>query len=158
MTRELVVDIYNFSVVNRDDFKKAWGCLKNGKYQMTIKDIRKRSVPQNSYYWGVIVEEVRKGLYEIGYQEVQTAADAHLFIKTMHLRKEFINIKTGEMFQAEGSTTELSIPEFNEFIERVIQWAAEWLGISIPSPNEQYAIYDKWEEDTVSDATGAADQ
>ena len=36
----------------------------DGEYELTIKKKKKvRSSPQNRYYWGVIVRDVKKGLF-----------------------------------------------------------------------------------------------
>lgn len=131
---ELIIYIRDKKVVNIKELKEAFNQLKDGKHLITIKDLRKRSLNQNNYYWGVIVPTVRKGLYDAGYDDVQTNDDAHEVLKYVLNKKEIINKQTGEMINVAGSTAKLSIPEFNDFIERICKWAAEYLGITIPSP------------------------
>lgn len=138
---EVVIHISNKKVVNMSEFKAAFNQLKDGKHMVTVKDIRKRSVPQNSYYWAVVVPAVRKGLYDIGFDEVQTDQDAHRLLKRQFIRRQIVNRQTGEVVGFTGSTTELTIPEMNDYIERICKWSAEYLGIYIPSPNEEFAEF-----------------
>ncbi len=138
---EVIIHIANKKVINMKEFRAAFNQLKDGKHLVTVKDIRKRSVPQNSYYWAVVVPFVRKGLYDIGFDEVQTDVDAHRLLKKQFIRKQFVNKQTGEVVGFTGSTTELSIPEMNEYIERICRWSSEYLGVYIPSPNQEFAEF-----------------
>ena len=146
---EVIINISNKKVVNMKEFREAFNQLKDGKHLVTVKDIRKRSIPQNSYYWGVMVPMIRKGLYESGFDEIRTNNDAHEIIKHVHLKKRMVSKQTGDVIDVAGSSSVLSIPEFNEFIERVCRWASEYLGIYIPSPYEQMAEFEGWESKTV---------
>lgn len=93
----------------------------------------KRSNQQNRYLWGVVIEEVRLGLLNIGYE--MTAEETHFFLKSKFNPIEFPN-KEGEAIQLPGTTTNLTKTQFGEYIEKIGQWAAEYLGIRIPQPNE----------------------
>lgn len=93
----------------------------------------KRSNPQNRYYWGVVVQEVKLGLLNIGYD--LSAEETHYFLKE-RFNPVFIANKQGEALQVAGSTTQMNKTDFSEYIERVAQWASEYLSIRIPSPNE----------------------
>lgn len=142
---EVIINISNRKVVNMQEFKAAFNQLKDGKHMVTVKDIRKRSIPQNSYYWGIIVPMVRKGLYDAGYDEVTTNDDAHEVMKHIHLRKRIVSKQTGDVIDISNSSAKLSIPEFNIYIEAICKWASEYLGIVIPSPNDQLAEFEQWE-------------
>ena len=142
---EVVIHISNRKVVNMKEFQEAFNQLKDGKHLVTVKDMRKRSMPQNAYYWGVIVPMVRKGLYEAGYDEVTTNDDAHEVMKHIHLRKRIVSKQTGDVIDISNSSAKLSIPEFNIYIEAICKWASEYLGIVIPSPNDQLAEFENWE-------------
>ena len=147
--QELIIHIRDKKIVNMPEMRKVFNALKEGKYLISIKDFRKRSIPQNAYYWSVVVPLVRKGLYEAGFDEVRTNDDAHEIIKHVHLKKQMVSKQTGDVIDIAGSSSSLSIPEFNEFIERVCKWASEYLGIYIPSPNEQLAEFEEWEQSIV---------
>jgi hypothetical protein len=134
------------------EMRAVFNDLKDGKYLISIKDVRKRSVQQNRYYWGVVVPIIRKGLYDSGFDAVRTNNDAHEVIKQVLLKKQIVNKQTGEVIDMAGSTQELSIPEFNDFIESICRWASEYLGVVIPSPYEQLAEFKDWQEYVTDEA------
>jgi hypothetical protein len=39
-----------------------------------------------------------------------------------------------------GSTTKMNKEQFGEYIDRITQWAAEFLQIAIPSPDEKLTL------------------
>ena len=143
---EVVLYISNKKVVNMQEFKAAFNQLKDGKHLVTVKDMRRRSIAQNSYYWGVMVPLVRRGLYEAGYDDVKTNDDAHEVLKHVHLKNRIVNKQTGDVIDIAGSSAALSTPEFNIYVEAICKWAAEFLGVVIPSPNEQLAELEDWTE------------
>jgi hypothetical protein len=146
--QELNIHIRDKKIVNMQEMREVFNRLKDGKYLITIKDVRKRSVQQNSYYWSVVVPMVRKGLYEAGFDVIRTNDDAHTVLKQVILKKDIVSKHTGEVFTVGGTTKDLSVPEFHEYLETVCRWAADYLGIYIPSPNEQIAEFKEWQEYT----------
>lgn len=52
-----------------------------------------------------------------------------------------VNEETGEEKTRIRSTTELTKIEFNTYLEEIWQWAAEYLSITIPAPNERFVLY-----------------
>jgi hypothetical protein len=127
-----------------EKFRGAIASLPDGYYTNTIKKIyNNRTNPQNAYYWAVVLPIVRDGLKDVGY-ECDTVEEAHEFCKNQFIvikgrkRKRLINKHTGEIKYVNifPSTKKLSTVEFNEYFEKIIQWAAEYLGCSIPYPNE----------------------
>lgn len=144
--RELIINISNRKIINMNDLKQFFNKMKDGKHLLISKDYRKRSLSQNAYYWAVMVPLIRRGLYDAGYDEVRTDEDAHKVIKHIHLKKRIVSKQTGDVIDIAGSTTKLTIPEFNEFIEAVCKWSAEFLGVSIPSPHQEYVEFERWEE------------
>lgn len=138
--KEIVVTIHDRRVANKEELKEFFKDMKDGKHLLIRKDYRRRSLPQNAYYWGVVVAMVKRGLQDVGYDDVQTSEDAHEILKHVFLKQHFVNKETGEVIELSGSTRLLTIPEFNEFIERVIKWASEYLGVVIPSPSDEYAL------------------
>jgi hypothetical protein len=99
---------------------------------------KKRSIDQNRYYWKVVVPMAKAGLYDVGY--IYTLKETHERMKRMFIIKEKVNFKTGEIEQITGSTTELTTTEMMEYFAQIQQWASEYLGVVIPSPNEQMEI------------------
>jgi hypothetical protein len=124
----------NLHVHNKDRLLE-WARQYPGK-NIIIKFERKgskRSLPQNNYYHGVVVQSVRLGLKEIGYD--LTHYETHFFLKQRFNCIEIPN-KEGEAIEVPGSTAKLNKIEFSEYIERIAQWAAEYLSIVIPAADE----------------------
>lgn len=115
--------------------------LPDGKFLITAKNIRKRSLPQNAYYWGVVVPMVKDGLRDIGYSEVKTNEQAHEIMKHLFLKKKIINQVNADEIVIAGSTAELQTLEFNNFLEEVWQWASTYLNICIPEPSTQSKLF-----------------
>ncbi len=94
-------------------------------YILEIKKAKnKRSLRQNSYYWGVVVALVSD---HTGY----TTHEAHQELASMFLSYTHEN---GKRFVK--STTELNTLEFEQYTEKCRRWAATELDITIPLPNE----------------------
>jgi len=133
-------------IKNRDTIAKLFKSLGDGTYLLRIFIRRKRSLPQNDYYWGVICEMVKEGLRDAGYENVRTPEDAHEVLKYLFLKQQVYNKNTGELLaEIPGSTAVLNTYDFSQYIERIIQWAAEYLSIVIPYPNEE-PITNKYHE------------
>lgn len=111
--------------------------FKNCAVELVIRKKNKRSTPQNSYYHGVVVAEVRHGLLEIGYP--MTADETHEFLKQRFNSTQIIT-KDGLVIDVPRSTTELNKSEFSEYVERIAQFAAEYLSVNIPMPNENLTL------------------
>jgi hypothetical protein len=108
--------------------------LKDGRYQVEVSKLNKRSNQQNRYYFGVLVAMVQQGLNDIG-TEV-TKEETHEFLKARFNYTEIVNTETGEVMQVPRSTTDLSKEQFSEYKDKIQRWAAEWLNIVIPDPGE----------------------
>lgn len=103
-----------------------------------VRQSRKRSNQQNRYYWGAMLPIVRDGMKQLGV--VVSIEQAHELLKFRFLKSEYVTTD-GEVIETIKSTTELSPAEFNEYIERVQQWSAEYLHIDIPDPNKQTTLF-----------------
>lgn len=134
--QERICHIEAGRIKNREAIRKLFAELKDGIYLVKVATRRRRSLPQNAYYWGVVVDMVKDGLIDNGYQGI-TAEDAHELIKSMFLKKQIVSEQTGEVLEFYRSTAELTTWEFSQFIDQIAQWAAEYLGIAIPLPNEE---------------------
>jgi hypothetical protein len=134
-------------LINKDHLLSVLNSLKVGQhYRVIIKDARSRSLPQNAYYWAVVVPMVRKALYDLGYDEVKDNMDAHEVLKHLHLRKRIVSKQTGDVIDIAGSSASLTISEFNEYIENICRWASQNLDLVIPSPNQQMKDFEGYSE------------
>jgi hypothetical protein len=97
----------------------------------------KRSLPQNRYYHGVVVQMVMMGLREIGY--CLSHDETHFFLKQKFNPVQVPN-KDGVAIELPGTTTQLNKVEFGEYIDRIAQWAVEYLNVVIPPANADLAM------------------
>ena len=109
---------------NVDDFKEGLKSLEGKEVQFSIGTIRKnRSMPQNRYYWGVVIPILSR---EIGYNREETH---------QALRIKFLSKKDGTIPTA-LSTTELSTTGWEDYMRDIRMWASSFLQCYIPQPNE----------------------
>jgi len=87
---------------------------------------KKRTTPQNKYYWGVVIPLIAQ---YCGYDD----QEAHEALKFKFLRKKGI-------IPTVTSTTKLDTVEFMDYLEKVKRFASEELKIVIPDPE------DLWQE------------
>ncbi len=100
----------------------------------------KRSNPQNRFYFGVVVDLVRRGLKDLGWEPKTCSAEAvHEMLKREYLTVDE-HVKDGVFLKRTRSTTELDTAEFSQYLEHCKQFAAENLGVLIPDPNEQLTM------------------
>ena len=93
---------------------------------LVTKFKKKRSLEQNSFYWGILIDILSK---EFGYE----SEEIHLM-----LREKFLRIYDDKHpdFVIARSTTKLTTVEFVEYIEKIQRWAAQEHQIYLPDPNE----------------------
>lgn len=98
--------------------------------EVEIKTRKKnRSVQQNSYYWGVVLKTISD---YTGYE----TEDLHNHFKYHFLKKKVGNLDTFK------STTMLDSREFSDYIDKIIRFSSQVLGLAIPSP-EDYGFYEE---------------
>ncbi len=129
-------------VTNIEPVKKFFEELADGSYNVTFKPRKLRTLGQNAYYHAIMVPMVKQGLRDAGYDEIKSNADAHEVLKSLFLKKDIVSKQSGDIVTTvPGSTTDLTTVEFKEFMERVAQWSAEFLGVYIPPPGMQMTIH-----------------
>lgn len=137
--QDIILHIDNSKITNTTAVRKFFNELRDGKYLLTVKNIKRRSNNQNAYLHGVVIPLVFEGLRNNGFDDVRDVEDAKLIIKTLFLKRKISNgIETIEVIRG---TSELTTTEMMEFIAEVQKWAAEYLNVYIPSPNEQTILY-----------------
>ena len=88
------------------------------------KPSKQRSNPQNNYLWGVPYKMIAD----------YTGDDID---SVHHAMAEMFLTSPGNVVKKVQSTTKLSTVEFNEYVEKIIRWAAEFLSLYIELPNEK---------------------
>lgn len=130
-------------IANPRIFKGVIGDLPDGGYRCRIEKGKKRSNQQNAWYWGIVVHLVKEGLQHIGYREVKSNDDAHEILKALFLKRNIVNEENGEVITIPGSTQKLTTIEFMTYTDEITKWAAEYLGVTIPAPNEQLEFFNE---------------
>lgn len=103
------------------------------------KPKKKRSNPQNAFYYGVIIPIVQNCLRDAGY--IMTNEATHDLIKLKFLKEVILtNEDTGEVVERVKSTTELSTSQFMDFIAEISVFTNEYFGVIIPSPNDDLTL------------------
>ena len=109
---------------NVDLFNGFLISLEGKEVEVIVRRRKKsRSMPQNAYYWAVVVKLVSE---TTGF----TDEEAHIALKMMFLQDRTRKIPTLR------STTELSTTEMEFYLENVRHWASTELSCFIPLPNE----------------------
>lgn len=99
--------------------------LEGKKVEVIVrKETHPRTLAMNSYYWGVIIPLIGDHL---GYDKDE-----------MH---EALKVKFASQIDENGltrieSTAKMTVERFIEYTEAVKRWAAEFLNIYVPDPNE----------------------
>lgn len=100
-----------------------------------------RSKEANGYYWAVIIPEIQEGVFDVwGYK--LTPKETHELLRQRFLKVQKIDEFTGEVLvEFARSTASLKVHEFAFYLEECIQFAAEYLGVSIPPPAQKKGEY-----------------
>jgi hypothetical protein len=125
---------------NRDLLSEVIQSLEGKDIVIIIeKKKKKRSNPQNSYYFGVVIPLMKQGFYNSLGEHVGTD-EIHTFLKNRFLFKEIVNEQNAEIIKMPQSTTELSTIQFEEYLDKIREFASEFLSIQIPLPNQELTI------------------
>lgn len=113
----------------------GWIKTLKGPHHVSIKKERaNRSTQANRFYWGVVLPSVVAGLEE-AWGEAMTVEEAHDWLKARFNCKTIVNRTSGEVKgKRPCSTASLDTKEFGEYLDRVIQFAGEQLGVEVPQP------------------------
>ena len=99
---------------------------KSGRYEIK-KAESIRSLNQNNYLWGIVYKYIAE---EIG-EDINRVHD----LMRMKFWFEWIE-DDKESAKVLKSTTRMSTVEFKDYVDQITRWAAEFLNLNIPLPNE----------------------
>lgn len=137
-----ILTIRDGQIVTNPQIRKMFNSLKDGKYNVEVTKITKRSNQQNRYLHGLLIPEFRRALNSVGYDEVKSDEQAKEIMKQMFLKRQTVNKDTGEVLEYVQQTRDLTKEENNILIEEVIKFCAEHMNYQIPYPNEQLTMYE----------------
>lgn len=124
MKHTLFFQVTNGAVVSKG-LKPLFQSLVDGRYELQITSANNRSLPQNKFYWSVVVDLIKQGLNDLGNEF--SKEEVHEFLKAKFNTTELVNEDTGEIIQVPRSTATLTTIQFSEYIEKIQRFAAEWL-------------------------------
>lgn len=125
---------------NRASFIEKLKDLKNGQIEITIRPYKRhRSGNQLRYYWSVVVPEITDALKALGHETDHDTT--HELLKSKFNSRPICNADGEVIGELPQTTTRLNITEFSEYIERIVRWAAQFLGLVIPPPNSQTEMF-----------------
>ena len=109
----------------KNDIARYLSVIKDGPIRIIItKYKRKRTLPQNRYYWGVVIKILSN---HTGY----TDDEMHDALKWLFLR-----VKRDGLPDTCGSTKKLNTDDFNEYLDKIKIWASTEMGCYIPDPED----------------------
>ena len=104
-------------IINKQSFEKFLESLE-GEIEILVSEVNSRTHWQNNYYWKVVIGTL-----------INTESfGGHTKDEFHRILKNHFKIK---------STTKLNVYEFQEYIDRIIRWAAIDFSIVIPEPDDQ---------------------
>lgn len=133
---QFLLHMKNGQIANLELTRKIFALLKDGMHMVKITSMDKRSLDQNRYFHGVMLPIVAEGLRDAGWDEIRDEEDAKSFVKKLFATRSQVNHNTGEVVEFIQDTHKMTKPEFSVFIDDIVRWGAEYLGIQIPYPNE----------------------
>lgn len=100
-----------------------------------------RSNQQNRFYWGVVIPIIQQGLKDAT-GEFRSAESIHygILLPLFAPTNEIVNTDTGQVLTEKISSSEMTTSQFMDFVVSVQQWAAEFLGVDVPNPNEEILL------------------
>lgn len=130
-------------IAYRNLFDQAIKSMPDCRGELIFKKLyKKRSTEtengtgQNGYYFGIVVQEYRRGAWEMQ-QRLLTTEQAHEELKANCAYEDHYNDDTGEVMRVIKRTSEMNTVEFEEFLEKSREFILEWFGIVVYLPNEQ---------------------
>lgn len=138
--REFKMIVSSGVIRNREECNKALLGLKDGPYLVTVKAISRRSLSLNAYYWVAVLPAALRGFQDAGYDELTESEEIHEFFKRRFLTRSIVSKKTGEIMETILSTTMLNNEEFNNYLDQIGRFCAEYLSTYIPALGEPIAV------------------
>lgn len=134
---ETIIYKNDCKITNQPALDKFLRELPDGPTHLRATDRRKRTLEQNAYFHGIVLALVRDGLINAGY-DISTTDEAKQVVKALFAKK-IVSDGVTEI-EIHQDTSEMTKDEFSAFIDNIQKWASEYLGVYIPSANEQISF------------------
>ena len=100
---------------------------------------RGRTLNQNEWLWGCVYPILLDGLLEAGW-EFASLEQVHEFFKKQMALDKVVNYHTGEIVGIPMSTATMDTQQFSVYIDKLREYAEEFLNVTIPSPDRDWRI------------------
>jgi hypothetical protein len=125
---------------NRNEILKAIKQFEGKTIMFKLSILSKRrSLEQNSYYWGVIIPITKNAINE-SWGEFWSTEKTHEFLKSKFLFYEKVNEETSEIIRVPKSTTENTTTEQENYYSEIREFLKEWFNVDCPLPNENLTL------------------
>ncbi|TWP23108.1 hypothetical protein ETU10_08410 [Apibacter muscae] len=125
---------------NRHLVTKIFQAYEGKNLKLTFEsEGKKRSNPQNAYYWGVIVPLIQEGIFN-EWGEYMSKEQVHEMLKYNCNYKEIVNENTGEIIRSVRSTSDNSTITQEDYHEKCRRLAFNYFNVEIPLPNEELTL------------------
>lgn len=134
---KILVDKVNgyYNLRNIDAFLRA---APDGSYMMEVVKLKRgRTLNQNEYLWGCVYPILLDALLDSGW-EFTSLEQVHEFFKRMIARERIVNYNTGEIIEIPNSTATMDTVQFSAYVDKLKEYANEFLGVVIPQPNKHW--------------------
>lgn len=112
----------------------------NGCYMLNItKQRRGRTLNQNDWLWGAVYPILLDGLLDAGW-EFTSVEQVHEFFKKLMAHEQVVNFDTGEIVEIPKSTATMDTQQFATYIEKLREYAQEFLNVTIPEPDKNWKL------------------
>jgi hypothetical protein len=130
----------SFRVINEKGLRLDLSLLPKGRYRITIAPLRRnKSLSQLGYLYGAVYPMFWKLLTDAGW-EFESVAEVDAFCKKQFANREIVNRNTGEIISIPELKRDFKTVDMMTYIDKIRDYAAEYLGGYIPSPEEQMNI------------------
>ena len=124
---------------NRNELTSALNQFEGQEITLSIEKAKKvRSTQENRYYWGLVIPLIKAGLKDATGESCSAEQVADL-MKTRFLMVD-VYLGDSDVMTRIKSTTELSTVEMERYLQECRTFAQEYLGVTIPMPNEDLTI------------------
>lgn len=114
---------------------QAAAMLPDGTYGVTLTRLRNpRTTMQNRYLWAVVYPHVLQGLRDAGWDDFTSTDEVHEYMKARFGATKAVNRTTGEIVEFPSSTAKMDTGQMSAYIDKVRDFAQEYLGTYIPEP------------------------
>jgi len=101
---------------------------------------KKRSLPQNAYYWGVVVPYYKKW-FEDTQGTILSAEETHNILKVaVGKMVRVVTLPNGNVYETVDTSTKLNTAQWEVYMSQCRMFASQFCDMIIPLPNEDLTL------------------